>query len=1020
AEGNIGIRNIIEGPDGSVWVASDNGLLRRTRDGRWVFYTIPKYYDFGNEAGGLMADKDGNIWVTVRTGLFIYNPESAETLATLPDQHRLSPPITNVELGASGSFELPKPGTMTRLIGSSLSSPLAGSAIVGSAEAVHQTLDGRIWFSTKDSLYSIEGQKYRRMDDSSLRPGVSKGIVEDSEGNLWIGTANGVSKLVIDGLTSYDQASGLIDPNVYSIQEMPDGRMIVSHGTWHMSWLSGSRFETAQLNLGPKARFGWTGLPLYADSKGAIWALETFGLYEFEPRPTLTAQAKQEPIKRESLATYRAFTDKAGGMWIAGNAGSTKNQLPLHRYDPATGEWRDYSGYEGFPVGRPIASFAEDNSGGLWFGFYGGGGGLVRFANDKFTAVRTDSDQSSSTLAMLVDKKGRLWIGSNEGGLTRIDDPTADTLTYTHITEQNGLSSDNIRCLAEDADGNVYAGTVRGVSRVDGNTDDVRNLTIADGLAGDFVQSIFRDRSGTMWFGTTNGISKYEPTAKRAPVPHEVFISSLQIAGNDYQISEFGQRLVDGIDVSSAENNVRIGFVSVGEGTRFQYKIEGTNEQDWTEPISQRTLNFANLSSGTYRLLVRAAGDATREPASVAFTIRPPFWRSWWFITLAALFVLGSVVALDRYRVSKTRQVQGALTQSRESETRFRTLADTASDAIITIDEDSTIVFVNQAVERVFGYTPEEIIGKPLTSLMPERMRDGHEAGLSRYILTSSRNIEWSGVTLPGLRKDGQEIPLELSFGEFERNGQRYFTGIARDISERLRAEEALRKAREERMRELQKVRSRIATDLHDDIGSSLTQIAVLSEVARGQASQLNADGVSTPLERIKNVSRELVAVMSDIVWAINPQKDYLNDLVQRMRRFGSDVLSGRGIGFEFTAPEMDGATELGANIRREVFAVFKESINNAGKYSECTKVATDFSVSGGVLTLTVSDDGKGFDTDLVLSEEFRPEMGGNGLASIRRRAAELGGVCDIRSEIGKGTKLVLKVPLHQGRNGNG
>jgi signal transduction histidine kinase len=130
------------------------------------------------------------------------------------------------------------------------------------------------------------------------------------------------------------------------------------------------------------------------------------------------------------------------------------------------------------------------------------------------------------------------------------------------------------------------------------------------------------------------------------------------------------------------------------------------------------------------------------------------------------------------------------------------------------------------------------------------------------------------------------------------------------------------------------------------------------------------------------------------------------------MRRFASDILSGRGVSFEFDAPEVDESIELGANVRREIFAIFKESINNAVKYSECTKVATRFIVSNDSHTVRVSDDGKGFDTEFVLSEIFKPEMGGNGLASMKRRASELGGVCDIRSVIGEGTEINVTVPI--------
>src|SRR5437870_6186025 len=131
-----------------------------------------------------------------------------------------------------------------------------------------------------------------------------------------------------------------------------------------------------------------------------------------------------------------------------------------------------------------------------------------------------------------------------------------------------------------------------------------------------------------------------------------------------------------------------------------------------------------------------------------------------------------------------------------------RVIADTASDAIITIDSQSTILFVNHAAEKIFGYSRDEMLLQSLTMLMPDYLRHMHRSGLKRYLATGERHFSWEAVELPGLHKSGKEIPLELSFGEFTENGERFFTGIARDVTEQKAARQTL-KQREEYFRSL-------------------------------------------------------------------------------------------------------------------------------------------------------------------------------------------------------------------------
>ena len=137
-----------------------------------------------------------------------------------------------------------------------------------------------------------------------------------------------------------------------------------------------------------------------------------------------------------------------------------------------------------------------------------------------------------------------------------------------------------------------------------------------------------------------------------------------------------------------------------------------------------------------------------------------------------------------------------------ESEAHYQAMAEAATDAIITINSESTILQVNPAAEKIFGYSIEEMLGQPLTMLMPEYLRHLHHAGITRYHGTGQKHIEWAAVQLPGLRKSGGEIPLEISFGEFVKGDQRFFTGIVRDVTERKRAEETqIRFARDASLR---------------------------------------------------------------------------------------------------------------------------------------------------------------------------------------------------------------------------
>src|SRR5262249_33310650 len=409
--------------------------------------------------------------------------------------------------------------------------------------------------------------------------------------------------------------------------------------------------------------------------------------------------------------------------------------------------------------------------------------------------------------------------------------------------------------------------------------------------------------------------------------PPKARITGLQIGGVNYLLPAVGATELNLSDLPPGRSAVQIEFSALNLASdvlQYRYRLEGASNQ-WSEPTAVTTVNYAALSPGRYGFAVVAEGG---RPATVTFRLLSPIWKRWWFLTAVATVILALIAAFARYRAGRIRQL-------RESEQRYRTLSETASDAIITVDDTGLILYANPAAQSVFGYAAGELIGRELVSLMPERLRAAHEKGFARYRRTGERRLTWQAIELPGLHRDGHEIPLEISFGESIRDGRRYFTGIVRDITERKRAQEALRRSQEERLAELERVRRRIATDLHDDVGATLTQISVLSEVAQQQAGGGNAPA-SRPLSLIASASRELIDAMSDIVWAINPHRDNLSELTHRMRRFASDTFTARNIEFNLRLPGEEEDRRLEGNLRREVFLIFKESVNNAVRHSGC------------------------------------------------------------------------------------
>ena len=201
---------------------------------------------------------------------------------------------------------------------------------------------------------------------------------------------------------------------------------------------------------------------------------------------------------------------------------------------------------------------------------------------------------------------------------------------------------------------------------------------------------------------------------------------------------------------------------------------------------------------------------------------------------------------------------------------------------------------------------------------------------------------------------------------------------------------------------DLGRIRARIATDLHDDLGANLTRIAILSEVAKKRLAADHGDG-EDKLSAIATIARESVSSMSDIVWAISPERDALQDVVRKMRHCAEEAFEGSDVTVAFDVPDPSETTSLDISVRRDVYLIFKEAVNNAARHSRCATVTVRFRASRHELRLDIADDGIGFDVTAGSD--------GTGVASIRRRAERLGATLDIMSRPGGGTRITLRMP---------
>jgi signal transduction histidine kinase/sugar lactone lactonase YvrE len=632
----------------------------------------------------------------------------------------------------------------------------------------------------------------------------------------------------------------------------------------------------------------------------------------------------------------------------------------VYLFDGARFETLRLEVFEGIGrAGRDTPIVIHDHMGQWWLGTprglhrYGRAESLRRLVGRKPVQSLTAANglPGDEITALLEDSRGDIWIGVDAAETVVRWERSTGTL-HRYSAEQGFDLSGYPLAFAEDAAGNIWAGLSRGVARFrDGR---FTTFTKDDGLIEDGVIRPYIDRSGRLWLPSAYaGVTRVDdPTAERPSFARR------------YTMAE--GLTADPMLCAVEDLWGRLYFCTLKGVDRLEPETGRIKHYTTADGLSTSEIMYGMLGADGALWFTSMRGVSRLEPRPDPPAPSPP---PVWITEVRAAGVPLPLSGLGESEVSGVRLEAG---QNR-MQIEFGSLSFEVGDEI-------------EYRYRLGGAGDEWTAPSALDSinfagLSPGRYRFEVQA-LNSYGVESEPPATVSFRVLPPFWRQ----PWFLALVTLAVAGVAFGT-------HRLRVARAV---------DLERVRTRIATDLHDDIGSSLSYVALLSEVLKRKASPADTD-MGRSLGKIAETSRTLMDAMSDIVWAINPKRDRLQDLVLRMRRFANDVFTAGEIAHSFRAPPHEKQLRLGPDVRREVYLVFKESVNNAVRHSGCSRVEIELLVDREGLTMTVGDDGRGFDT--------KQKSEGHGLDNMKRRVTALGGGLELDSGEGKGTKITLRVP---------
>jgi ligand-binding sensor domain-containing protein/signal transduction histidine kinase len=870
---------------------------------------------------------------------------------------------------------------------------------------VFEDRSGTIWLGTgREGLeqfdptinafrhYRIEAPKHmHRGNDHFIRA-----LHEDSHGNFWIGTVAGICKLdkVSGGVTSFTigNDNGMSLRNfVGRVFEDTKGRM------WFGMWEGGlieydpeqKTFRQYVNNPDDMNSLSDNSIySLYEDRTGTLW-IGTWrgGVDRIDPARKPFIHYSREQRNSNSLSSntvYCILEDRNGPIWI-GTAGG------LNKLDPATSKFQHYlhkvndanSLSDNF-----ICSMCEDDRGFLWIGTFGGGLDMFDPTTGRFSHYRNDpanerSLSNDAVMSIVQDTGGTLWIGTDEG-VNRLDRAHGTFTRYQHDPANSAsLRSNNVWSMCEDKAGILWVGTVGSIfygtglnkfDRASGSfsyfQNDPKNPA---SLSNNDVYAICTDQSGTVWAGTAAGLNRYDAQKQ----------SFTRFTVEDGLMSDYITGILEEDGHLRADQAGNLWVCTPHGLSKFNPRTTTFRNYDASDGL--QVIQFkggpcktrgGEMYFGGINGVIRFHPDSIRDNPYV-----PP-------IVLTAFRKLDTPTRLD-----------SAVTEKKTLHLRY-------SDNVFAFEFASlnyTSPEKNQYAYKLEGFDADWVY-----------------CGTRRYVTYTNLDegsyvFRVKGSNNDGVwNEEGASIAVIITppfwdtwwFTTFL-----WFAAIG-TIAGTVRYVE-IRKMRQrmvvlEQQQALERERLRISSDLHDELASNLSSIAMFSKIVQDGDAAEGGDGIQKKqlLARITTLSRDSIDSIRDIIWAIDPGTETLDGLFARLQDMMVVACRLQNIHAHFDVAMIGRSrlTRLAPEFRTHLWLLLKEAVNNALKHSGCTDLSLRASSGDGMLKVIVRDNGAGFDA-LQVSK-------GKGLGTMSMRAKKMSGKVVLASIPGEGTVIEIEVRM--------